>query len=149
MNLISIYEGLADPHRLRIVYLLLSGPLGVKHLQIALGISQVRVSKHLAYLRERRMVEVDRHRNWMIYRLPTSPSPEFAAHLRCLAECVQNEELFQRDVRACDGMRSEVERVKQLVTPAAAGTSSGSRSTEIALAPAIGWNPDGDSGYID
>lgn len=151
MNLISIYEGLADLHRLRIVHLLAHGPLGVKHLQGILGISQVRVSKHLAYLRIRGLVEVDRHQNWMLYRLPVSPAPELAANLKCLTECVHAVDPFQADLQARAALQGEVHRVTQL------GMSPKRRATEVLPAPAaetvpvggVGWGVNSDSGYID
>jgi DNA-binding transcriptional ArsR family regulator len=53
MKLVSIYECLCDATRLRLLNLLLQGPLCVCHLQAVLGESQVKISKHLSYLRAR------------------------------------------------------------------------------------------------
>ena len=97
MKLISIYQCLCDETRLRILNLLSVSPLCVCHIQQVLGKSQVIASQHLAYLRERGMVAAQRHRHWMIYSLPASPSPELEANLKCLQDCVQTEPVFKKD----------------------------------------------------
>lgn len=99
MQLAQIYRCLCDPTRLRIVHLLAHGPLCVCHIQDILGLPQVVVSKHLAYLRQRGMVEAQRHRQWMIYALPSDPPPELAAHLRCLEECAESQPVLHKDLR--------------------------------------------------
>ena len=81
MDLVSIYECLCDRTRLRIIHLLGSGPLCVCHLQEILEEPQVKISKHLSYLKERAMVEAERQANWMIYRLPAKRSRELDANL--------------------------------------------------------------------
>ncbi|XHR27865.1 MAG: ArsR/SmtB family transcription factor [Chthoniobacteraceae bacterium] len=97
MRLISIYECLCDETRLRILNLLSVSPLCVCHLQSILRKPQVKVSQHLAYLKERGMVTRTRHQQWMIYALPPSPGPELDANLRCLQDCVQTDPVFQAD----------------------------------------------------
>jgi ArsR family transcriptional regulator len=98
MRLIEIYQCLCDETRLRILHLLTRGPLCVCHFQSVLGISQTRVSQHLAYLRKRGLVECSRRGTWMIYRLPNNPSPELEKHLRCLQDCVQSDQMFRADL---------------------------------------------------
>jgi ArsR family transcriptional regulator len=97
VKLIAIYKCLCDETRLRILSLLSESPLCVCHIQQVLGKSQVIVSQHLAYLRDRDMVAGQRYQNWMIYSLPPSPSPELDANLKCLQDCVQTEPLFKKD----------------------------------------------------
>jgi len=97
MKLIAIYKCLCDETRLRILSLLSESPLCVCHVQQVLGKSQVIVSQHLRYMRERGMVEVQRYQNWMIYSLPASPSPELETNLKCLQDCIQTEPLFKKD----------------------------------------------------
>lgn len=148
MNLIPIYEGLADVNRLRIVHLLSQGPLAVKHLQGILGISQVRVSKHLAYLRKRGMVEVDRNRNWMIYRLPALPSAGLTAQVKCLAECAPGMPILDADLSARLAIQAEVDRI--------AASGEGSEPTMEAASPTssqpaanVGWGLQEEDGYVD
>ena len=97
MELIRIYECLCDRTRLRILHLLMQTPLCVCHFQDILGEPQVKISKHLAYLRERGMVVSKRDANWMIYSLPSRPSAELTANLQCLQDCVQTDPVFKRD----------------------------------------------------
>lgn len=80
------------------IHLLTSGPLCVCHFQDILKLPQVKVSKHLAYLRERALVEAHREQNWMVYSLPANPIPELRYNLRCLEECRQTEPVFQQDL---------------------------------------------------
>jgi DNA-binding transcriptional ArsR family regulator len=74
VKLIRIYQCFCDETRLRIINLLIRGPFCVCHIQQIVGESQVNVSRHLSYLKDRGMVEVRRHQNWMIYRLPEKGS---------------------------------------------------------------------------
>jgi ArsR family transcriptional regulator len=97
VELLKIYQCLCDATRLRILNLLAVSPLCVCHMQQVLGKSQVIVSQHLAYLRERGMVAGRRYQQWMIYALPPAPPPELEANLKCLQDCVQTEPVFQQD----------------------------------------------------
>jgi ArsR family transcriptional regulator, arsenate/arsenite/antimonite-responsive transcriptional repressor len=98
MSLIQIYQCLCDPTRLRILNLLTEGELCVCHFQEILGEPQVKVSKHLAYLRARGMVIARKESNWVIYALPAKPSRELSANLACLQDCVREEAVFRRDM---------------------------------------------------
>ncbi len=97
MELVKIHECLCDRTRLRIVHLLLGGPLCVCHLQEVLGEPQVKVSRHLAYLRRRGMVAHERCGQWMIYRLPAKRGPLLGANLACLQDCCGEERVFRDD----------------------------------------------------
>ncbi len=97
MSLIQIYQCLCDETRLRILHLLQDGELCVCHFQQILEEPQVKISKHLAYLRQRGLVESRRDGYWMIYRLPVRPCPELDANLACLHDCVREIPVFRRD----------------------------------------------------
>ena len=97
MKIIEIYKCLCDETRLRILNLLAVSPLCVCHIQAVLGKSQVLVSQHLAYLREREMVTARRYRHWMIYALPAERPAALEANLQCLQDAVQSEALFCKD----------------------------------------------------
>ncbi len=99
MDLVQIYQCFCDPTRLRILHLLTHTPLCVCHFQDVLDEPQVKVSKHLAYLRERGLVVAQREGNWMIYSLPERRDAELEANLECLQACVQNDPIFKRDLR--------------------------------------------------
>ena len=97
MELIRIYACLCEPLRLRILRLLSEGPLCVCHLQKILSERQVKVSKHLGYLKAHGLVEVRREGAWRIYEIKRPVSPALSANLACLASCVQDEAVFQAD----------------------------------------------------
>jgi ArsR family transcriptional regulator, arsenate/arsenite/antimonite-responsive transcriptional repressor len=86
MDLVQIYQCLCDPTRLRIL--------------------QVKISKHLAYLRDRGMVMAEREQNWMIYSLPKKRDAELQANLQCLQDCAQNDPTFKRDLRMLAKVRA-------------------------------------------
>lgn len=98
MSLIQIYECLCDETRLRILNLLQEGELCVCHFQEILDEPQVKISKHLAYLKVRGLVESHKEGNWVIYQLPGKPSRELAANLACLQDCVSEQAVFRRDL---------------------------------------------------
>ncbi len=98
MELVQIYECLCDVTRLRLLHVLAQGPLCVCHFQEILGEPQVKISKHLAYLRARGLVEVEREGNWMVYELPAKPSRELKANLACLQDCAREDAVFKRDL---------------------------------------------------
>jgi ArsR family transcriptional regulator len=98
MGLIQIYQCLCDFTRLRILNLLNEGELCVCHFQEILDEPQVKVSKHLAYLRFRGLVVARKEANWVIYALPANPSHELSANLACLQDCVREGAVFRRDM---------------------------------------------------
>jgi ArsR family transcriptional regulator len=97
MKLLKIYQCLCDQTRLRILNLLAGGDLCVCHIQSVLGEPQVKVSKHLAYLKARGMVASRRKANWMVYSLPGAKTRELAANLACLQDCTREDPVFKSD----------------------------------------------------
>ncbi len=98
MKLVQIYECLCDQTRLRLLHVLAQGPLCVCHFQSVLREPQAKISKHLAYLRTRGLVEAERQGNWMIYALPAKPTRELRANLACLQDCAAEQPVFRRDL---------------------------------------------------
>lgn len=107
MELVQIYQCFCDLTRLRILHLLTQTPLCVCHFQDILEEPQVKISKHLAYLRDRGLVVAERERNWMIYSLPKKREAELEANLRCLQDCVQSDPVFKRDSKALARVRAQ------------------------------------------
>jgi ArsR family transcriptional regulator len=97
VSLIQIYQCLCHLTRLRMLNVLHEGELCVCHFQEILGEPQVKVSKHLAYLRAHGLVESRKEAHWMVYRLPVKPSPELARNLACLRDCAEENPVFRRD----------------------------------------------------
>jgi DNA-binding transcriptional ArsR family regulator len=123
-SLVVIYQCFCDGVRLRILNLLAQGPLCVCHLQEILDQPQVRISKQLAYLREKGLVQAERHQNWMIYSLPETRAPELDANLRCLQDCVQTDPVFAADLRGLARAKSKTAWVAE---QCAAGRSASNR----------------------
>lgn len=140
--------------------LLSSGPLGVKHLQEILALPQVRVSKHLAYLKARGLVDVERRQNWMLYRLPDPLPPEIATCLDWLRGCLKDSEVLQTDAAARAQLGAEAERVGRLplakskALPRQPATSIATPTRprppiSTDTTPSIAWLGAGDSEYVD
>jgi ArsR family transcriptional regulator, arsenate/arsenite/antimonite-responsive transcriptional repressor len=98
MELVEIYACLCDVTRLRLLHVLGQGPLCVCHFQAVLDEPQVKISKHLAYLRARGLVEATREGKWMVYALPVKAAPELRANLACLQDCVRENPVFRQDL---------------------------------------------------
>jgi ArsR family transcriptional regulator len=97
MDLVRIYGCFCDKTRLRILNLLQQGPLCVCHLQEVLGESQVKISKHLGYLKTHGLVEVRSEANWRIYSMVAKPSRALEANLACLQDCATEDKIFMHD----------------------------------------------------
>jgi ArsR family transcriptional regulator len=78
-------KALGDERRLRIVALLAHDELCVCHLQLALGMSQPKVSKLLWVLRRGGVVESKRKGRWVYYRLGFQTDALRRAHLATVA----------------------------------------------------------------
>ncbi len=99
VKLLEVYKCLCDETRLRMLHLLAHQPLCVCHFQEILGAPQVRISKHLAYLREHGLVETRRQGAWIIYSVPAKPSRALTANLKCLQDCGHEHAVFAADLR--------------------------------------------------
>lgn len=110
VDLVQIYQCLCDRTRLRILNILADGPLCVCHLQEILDEPQVKISKHLRYLKENGLVEAERQANWMIYQLPAKPPRELRANLACLQDCAREDATFARDAKRAARIRPALAR---------------------------------------
>ena len=106
MKLLQIYQCFCDPTRLRILHLLTKTPLCVCHFQDLLSEPQVKISKHLAYLRAHGLVTTKRSGNWIIYSLPARRPAELEANLKCLQDCVGSDSVFRKDLHRLARLRS-------------------------------------------
>ncbi|MEO6053104.1 MAG: metalloregulator ArsR/SmtB family transcription factor [Chthoniobacterales bacterium] len=98
MNLPVYYQLLSDITRLRIVSLLLEGPLCVCHFQELLDQPQVKISKHLAILRKKGLVEAKRESNWMVYDLIQDRDRGLRKNLKALKQSRSGEKLLEEDL---------------------------------------------------
>lgn len=63
----TIFKALADPTRIRILYLLSEEECSVTHISEVLGLSQSAISHQLSFLRNLRLVKFRRSANTMYY----------------------------------------------------------------------------------
>lgn len=75
-----LFRALADPIRLRLVNLIAGREICVCFLVEILGMSQPKISRHLAYLRRAGLVAARNDGKWVHYRL-VEPSDETAAEI--------------------------------------------------------------------
>jgi len=99
MQVIQVYKCLCDELRLRILNLLMDGPLCVCHLVEILECDQVRMSKQLRYMKELGMIEGERQAQWIVYRLADPDHPLLSENLKCLQDCAGEELSFRADQR--------------------------------------------------
>ena len=95
-DLETLFNGFADPTRLRILNLLAAGELCVCDLVELLDLPQPLVSRHLAYLRRTKLVEVTRS---------TRYEPEHAVHrnlITCVRSCFVGIRSLDRERRAAE-----------------------------------------------
>src|SRR4051794_36142777 len=111
MSLVLIYRCLCDETRLRILHLLTHTPLCVCHFQSVLDEPQVKISKHLRYLKAHGMVESKQHHNWRIYQLPERRGFKLEAHMKCLQDCIRESKLFQGDLTRLKAVTSEASEI--------------------------------------
>jgi ArsR family transcriptional regulator len=92
----ALFGALADRTRLRLLNLMGGDEICVCFLVEALDLSQPKISRHLAYLRDAGLVSARREGKWMHYRI-TEPDDETAARIlqETLRGLQQNEEMRQ------------------------------------------------------
>ena len=78
-----LFLSLSDKTRLRLVMLMRSGEVSVGYIADALGQSQPKISRHLAYLRNAGLVSTRRDGKWIYYAIEP---PQNAAANRVLME---------------------------------------------------------------
>ncbi len=98
MEFIQVYKCLCDMTRLRILNLLLDGPLCVCHVFEILEEPQPKISKQLQMMKEAGLLESERCYNWTIYRVTRAPHQVLTENLKCLQDLRTAEEQFRLDL---------------------------------------------------
>jgi ArsR family transcriptional regulator len=106
------FAALADPTRLRIVGLLLSGEVCVCHIHETLRIPQPKASRHLAYLRRSGLVTATKRGLWVHYALAEPRDAATADVLAAIKTSVNGLDSTRRD-------RARLQRTMCCVGPAA------------------------------
>jgi DNA-binding transcriptional ArsR family regulator len=99
MNPVSVYRCLCDENRLRILNLLIEGPLCVCHLVDILEIDQPKVSRHLKALKDTKLIVTERCYNWTICSITKAPNPVLEANLKCLQDLRSENPVYHEDLR--------------------------------------------------
>ncbi|MEE3234395.1 MAG: metalloregulator ArsR/SmtB family transcription factor [Candidatus Latescibacterota bacterium] len=83
-DLLRIYKALADETRLRLIRLLVRGPLNVNEILSILRMGQSRISRHLKILSEARLVTSRREGTWVYYQGNIDRDEKIVADVLCL-----------------------------------------------------------------
>ena len=94
----EVFQAFADATRLRLLSLLVERELCVCDLCALLEEEQPKVSRHLAYLRRARLVDVRDEGKWKYYRAATNADPLRKSLLRCVKTCLREMEPLQADL---------------------------------------------------
>jgi ArsR family transcriptional regulator, arsenate/arsenite/antimonite-responsive transcriptional repressor len=93
-----LFRALADPTRLRLLNLIGDREICVCYFVQILGISQPKISRHLAYLRRAGIVAARRDGKWMHYRLSMPKDEAAASILRETLKRLAVKPEMQRDI---------------------------------------------------
>jgi DNA-binding transcriptional ArsR family regulator len=75
-EILDVTKALADGNRLRILMALAGGEMCVCQIVALLRLAPSTTSKHMAILRQARLVEGRKEGRWMYYRLPDQDAPK-------------------------------------------------------------------------
>src|SRR5688572_33294787 len=95
-DLVTLFQALADPTRLRLLNLMASGEVCVCFFVDVLGESQPKISRHLAYLRRAGVVQARRDGKWIHYRLIEPPDAELRAVLSATIDAFKEDRQMRR-----------------------------------------------------
>src|SRR5579864_4061069 len=93
-----LFRALADPTRLRLLNLIGNREICVCYFVGILGVSQPKISRHLAYLRRLGLVAARRDGKWMHYRLSMPKDETAASILRETIKHLAAKPGMQRDI---------------------------------------------------
>lgn len=97
-DVLNLFSILSDKTRLRILLLLLDNELCVCRIFEALDMSQPRVSRQLAILKQSRIIRDRRAGKWIYYRIEDNEyTKQLMSILSLLPEWLRNDEDFLRD----------------------------------------------------
>lgn len=111
MDALAVFSALSDPLRLRAVALLArQGELCVCELTHALQVSQPKMSKHLALLRDSGLVRDRRDAQWVLYSVPADLPAWIRDVLAAMTEGVAADATHRDDLRRLKGMKQRPAR---------------------------------------
>lgn len=96
-SLDTAFKALADPTRLRILGLLVTGEVCVCNIHECLGIPQPRASRHLSYLRRTGLVQTRKEGLWVHYRLAPLGDSVMKVLMEAVTHCLCHVEVVGKD----------------------------------------------------
>jgi ArsR family transcriptional regulator, arsenate/arsenite/antimonite-responsive transcriptional repressor len=96
-DFMNVIKALADANRTRILCALRGQELCVCQLIEMLGLAPSTVSKHLAILRQARLLQDRKEGRWMYYRHPDRPNPLVKKVMRLLETSLSDDEQMHAD----------------------------------------------------
>lgn len=103
-NMAELFRAFADRNRLRILHVLREGEICVGDLVKVLRIPQARASRHLAYLRRTKLVQVRKSGLWVYYSLAPAKGVVHTTLLGCLSGCFRELPEFAADAKRRNGV---------------------------------------------
>lgn len=94
----NLFKVLGDENRLRIIHLLQNGELCVCEMEAILDTKQSNVSRHLARLRNEKIVVFERKAQWTYYQINPVFIEENELLYRYLIQKLNQEEKFKNDL---------------------------------------------------
>jgi ArsR family transcriptional regulator, arsenate/arsenite/antimonite-responsive transcriptional repressor len=99
-DLAAVFRALSDEARLRILNLLFrTGELCVCDIESTTGFTQTKVSRHLSYLKNARLVDSRQQGLWMLYKIADPQNETHRQLLDSLRSILQSHPVAQRDAR--------------------------------------------------
>lgn len=130
-ELVTALKAAAEPTRMRILVLLAGGEFNVKDLQLILGQSQPRISRHLKLLAEAKLIERFREGSWAYFQLADrTPGGRWA--LQLIASVDLNDPILRRDRDRAETLKRERESTAQRYFAAHAADWDNIRALHVA-----------------
>ena len=120
------FKAFSDETRLRILHLLLKGECCICELMAVLELTQSKVSRHMAYLKNAGFVTDRREGVWMYYSLAEPANEIHACQVRCLSGSFQGIEILRQDEARLERIKTERRRGCASCSQAAGSMISGS-----------------------
>ena len=131
-----LFRALADPTRLRLLNLIGNREICVCYFVEILGMSQPKISRHLAYLRRAGIVTARRDGKWMHYRLAIPRDVAAAAILQDTVKNLARKPEMQRDIAKLSSACCQPQRFELLQgapQPQSVGRTLGLANTQQRL----------------
>ncbi|MDP9362376.1 MAG: metalloregulator ArsR/SmtB family transcription factor [Acidobacteriota bacterium] len=101
-DLVTLFQALGDPTRLRLLNLVAAGDVCVCYFVEILDETQPKISRHLAYLRRAGLVSARRDGKWVHYGLVMPSDAAQAAVLETVLSVIARDRKMQRDRAALE-----------------------------------------------